>query len=111
MVIKTSVENTIPPLLNAYHVTRSVSRDKHKLEVVTSDDAFFIRSVTRLSRIKWRVNCGKYTLLFRRRNAAGTTHELSPTALSRRKVPRKSSTRGSKMPQKAGDRNDVKLVI
>ena len=41
---KTSVENTIPPLLNAYHMTRSVSHDKHKLEVMTSDDAFFFPS-------------------------------------------------------------------
>ena len=41
---KTSVENTIPPLLKAYHVTRSVSRDKHKLKVMTSDDAFFFPS-------------------------------------------------------------------
>ena len=41
---KTSVENTIPPLLNAYHVTRSGSRDKHKLEVMTSEEAFFFPS-------------------------------------------------------------------
>ena len=44
LLMKTSVENTIPPLLNAYHVTSSVSRDKHKLEVMTSDDAFFFPS-------------------------------------------------------------------
>ena len=41
-LMKTSVENTITPLLNAYHVKRSVSRDKHKLEVMKSDDAFFL---------------------------------------------------------------------
>ena len=34
---------------------------------------------------------GKYTLLFRRRKAAGTTHELSLTASSRRQAQRKSS--------------------
>ena len=43
-MIKISVENTIPPLLNAYHMTRSVSHDKHKLEVMTSGDAFFFSS-------------------------------------------------------------------
>ena len=42
--MKTSVENLIPPELNAYHMTRSVSREKHKLEVMTSDDAFFFSS-------------------------------------------------------------------
>ena len=41
-LMKTSVENTIPLLSNAYHVTRSVSRNQHKLEVMTSDDAFFL---------------------------------------------------------------------
>ena len=84
----------IPPLLNAYHVTRSVSRDKHKLEVMMSDDSSFLLipsrqhtcRVSRPSRIKWRVNRGKYTLLFRRRNAAGTTHELSPTRTKTKKI-------------------------
>ena len=41
LLIKTSVENTIPPLLNACHVPRAMSRDQHKLVVMTSDDACF----------------------------------------------------------------------
>ena len=39
-----SVENMIPPLLNAYHVIRKLSCDKHKLEVMTSAVAFFFPS-------------------------------------------------------------------
>ena len=44
-LMKTSVENTITPLLNAYHCEKVLwSRDKHKLEVMKSDDAFFYSS-------------------------------------------------------------------